>query len=104
VLATLTLFVRGTQKAMIQRLTTSKQSLHDGYGVLSGFGTFYLIKNIHTTQHKMLAASSQIVSNFYIKQTIRGLYIVFFELFKNVMLGGDQNMWMIEKVASILFF
>jgi hypothetical protein len=29
---------------------------------------------------------------------------VFFELFKNGMLGGNQNMWMIEKVASILFF
>jgi hypothetical protein len=29
---------------------------------------------------------------------------VFFELFKNGMLGGNQNMWMKEKVASILFF
>jgi hypothetical protein len=29
---------------------------------------------------------------------------VFFELLKNGMLGGNQNMWMIEKVASIPFF
>jgi hypothetical protein len=35
---------------------------------------------------------------------VNGFTAMFFELFKNGMLGGDQNMWMIEKVASILFF